>query len=171
METPLQRTIRIGNALVGLLGLDQALNALLQQDGITDEEAASRLYTAVKKNNYIPPGMEQSYREALQLEYTRLRNNQAAMDGGDLTIRILGRPCVSCNNLKNMTIEILQEMGVAADIIDVQDLDEIWRYGVTKTPALIINDRVICAGAQPSRSQLEQWLQEITAAAGTGRQP
>ncbi len=162
METPLQRTIKIGNALVGLLGLDLALNTLLQQDEITDEEATSRLYDTVKKNNYIPQGMEQSYREALLQEYRRLKNNLAATDS-DLTIRILGRPCVSCNNLKNMTIEILQEMGVAADIIDIQELDEIWRYGITKTPALIINDKVICAGIQPPRSQLEQWLQEIVA--------
>mgnify|MGYP001813807319 FL=1 len=59
-----------------------------------------------------------------------------------------------------MLIDILQEKKVAADIEDVQDLDEIWRYGVTKTPALIINGKVKSAGIQPLRVQIEQWIEE-----------
>ena len=59
-----------------------------------------------------------------------------------------------------MLIDILQEKKVAADIEDVQDLDEIWRYGVTKTPALIINGEVKSAGIQPPRVQIEQWIEE-----------
>jgi predicted DsbA family dithiol-disulfide isomerase len=49
---------------------------------------------------------------------------------------------------------------VAADIEDVQDLDEIWRYGVTTTPALIINGEVKSAGIQPPRVKIEQWIDE-----------
>ncbi|MEJ2270088.1 MAG: sulfatase-like hydrolase/transferase, partial [Desulfobulbaceae bacterium] len=41
-----------------------------------------------------------------------------------------------------------------------EDLDEIWRYGVTKTPALIINGEVKSAGIQPLRVQIEQWIEE-----------
>ena len=60
-------------------------------------------------------------------------------------------------------IDILQEKGVAADIEDVQDLDEIWRYGVTQTPALIIDGEVKSAGIQPPRVQIEQWVEEAAA--------
>ncbi|KPK28307.1 MAG: hypothetical protein AMJ61_02885 [Desulfobacterales bacterium SG8_35_2] len=77
-----------------------------------------------------------------------------------MTIRVLGRPCVTCNKLKVMLIDILQEKNVAADIEDVQDLDEIWRYGVTTTPALIINGEVKSAGIQPPRVKIEQWIDE-----------
>ena len=161
MDAPLKRTIRIGNITVGLVGLDVALQQLLQQGDMDDETAADYLFAAISKENYLPGGTEELYRQALLQEYKRCRNPTVAND--NLTIRILGRPCVTCNKLKAMVIDILQEMGVAADIEDVQDLDEIWRYGVTQTPALIINHQVKSAGTQPPRFLVEQWLREATA--------
>ena len=131
MDAPLQKTIRIGNATVGLLGLNVALAQL-------------------------------SGKEALRREYRRYFNMEESVGQG-LTIRVLGRPCVTCNKLKTMLIDILHEKGVAADIEDVQDLDEIWRYGVTKTPALIINGKVKSAGIQPPRVKIEQWIEEAIA--------
>ena len=52
----------------------------------------------------------------------------------------------------------MQEMGLAADIEQVHDLDEIWRHGVLSTPALVINGQVLCAGRIPTRAEVEEWL-------------
>ena len=160
MDSFLQRTIRIGNATVGLLGLDIALVQLSGKD-ISEDEAVKFLYEQVCQKNYIPKQAIKPYREALRKEYRRYFNLEEPASQG-LTIRVLGRPCVSCNKLKTMLIDILQEKSVAADIEDVQDLDEIWRYGVTKTPALIINGEIKSAGIQPPRFQVEQWIEEAT---------
>jgi hypothetical protein len=51
-------------------------------------------------------------------------------------------------------------MGIAADIFQVHDLDEIGRFGVMQTPALVINNKLKCAGRLPSRAQVEEWLRE-----------
>jgi hypothetical protein len=161
MDTPRKRTIRIGNVTVGLVGLDVALLQVLQQGDMDDETAAAYLFAAISKENYLSAGTEELYRQALLQEYKRYRN--PTVDNDNLTIRILGRPCVTCNKLKTMVIDILQKIGVAADIEDVHDLDEIWRYGVTQTPALIINNQVKSAGTQPPRFQVEQWLREAAA--------
>jgi hypothetical protein len=161
MDSPLQRTIRIGNATVGLLGLDVALVQLSGKE-IAEEDAVEFLYEQVRRKNYIPEQAVKPYKEALRNEYRRYYD-LGKSTGQGLTIRVLGRPCVTCNKLKTMLIDILQEKHVAADIEDVQDLDEIWRYGVTKTPALIINGEVKSAGIQPPRVQLEQWIQEAIA--------
>jgi len=161
MDAPLQRTIRIGNATVGLIGLEIALSQLSGKD-ISEDDAVAFLYDQVSRKNYIPEQAIGPYREALRKEYRRYFNIETAAGGG-LTIRVLGRPCVTCNKLKTMLIDILQEKKVAADIEDVQDLDEIWRYGVTKTPALIINGEVKSAGIQPPRIQLEKWIDEAMA--------
>ena len=161
MDTPYKRTIKIGNATVGLVGLDVALHQLRQQGDMDDEAAAAFLLAAISKDNYLPVGTEDQYRQALLQEFKRCRNPTADNEG--LTIRILGRPCVTCNKLKTMVIDILQEMSIAADIEDIHDLDEIWRYGVTKTPALLINNHVKSAGIQPPRFQVEQWLREAVA--------
>ena len=158
MDEPLQRTIRIGNATVGLLGLNIALTQLSDKE-ISEDDAVKFLYEQVRRKNYIPEQAIKPYQEALRREYRRYFNlEKSALQG--LTIRVLGRPCVTCNKLKTMLIDILQEKNVAADIEDVQDLDEIWRYGVTKTPALIINGKVKSAGIQPPRVQIEQWIEE-----------
>lgn len=158
MDFPLQRTIRIGNATVGLLGLNVALAQLADKD-LSEEDAVAYLYEQVRRKNYIPEQAIGPYKEALRREYRRYFKLEKD-EGRGLTIRVLGRPCVTCNKLKTMLIDILQEKRVAADIEDVQDLDEIWRYGVTKTPALIINGEIKSAGIQPPRIQLEQWIEE-----------
>ena len=162
MDTPLQRTIRIGNATVGLLGLDVAL-AQLAAKKISEDDAVKFLFEQVSQKNYIPEQAVKPYKEALRREYRRYFDLGGKTAGHSLTIRILGRPCITCNKLKNMLIDILQEKNIAADIEDVQDLDEIWRYGVTKTPALIINGEVMSAGIQPPRVKIEQWIDEAIA--------
>lgn len=161
MDAPLQRTIRIGNATVGLLGLDVALVQLSGRE-LAEDDAVEYLYEQVSRKNYIPEQAIKPYKEALRKEYRRYFNLEK-FSGQGLTIRVLGRPCVTCNKLKTMLIDILQEKNVAADIEDVQDLDEIWRYGVTKTPALIINGEVKSAGIQPPRIQIEKWVEEAIA--------
>lgn len=158
METAILNTIRIGNVTVGLLGLDIALVQLVGRD-ITEDEAVEYLYEQVSKKNYIPEQAIKPYKEALRKEYRRYNNLDSAESQG-VTIRVLGRPCIVCNKLKLVLIDILQEKNIAADIEDIQDLDEIWRYGVTKTPALIINGELKSAGIQPTRIQLEKWLEE-----------
>ena len=54
----------------------------------------------------------------------------------------------------------MDEMQVAADIFQVHDLDEIGRFGVMQTPALIINGKLKSVGRLPTRSQIEEWLRE-----------
>ncbi len=135
--------------------------ALVQLSGkdISEDEAVNFLYEQVSKKNYIPKQAEEPYKVALRKEYRRYLNLDNS-EGQGITIRVLGRPCVTCNKLKVMLIDILQEKNVAADVEDIQDLDEIWRYGITKTPALIINGVVKSAGIQPPRVQIEKWIDE-----------
>ena len=161
MESAIQNTIKIGKVTVGLVGLDIALVQLAGRD-ISEDEAVDFLFDQVSRKNYIPEHAVAPYREALRREYRRY-HHQDNQGGTGITIRVLGRPCVTCNKLKVMLIDILQKKNIAADIEDVQDLDEIWRYGVTKTPALIINGELKSAGIQPPRVQLEQWLEEAVA--------
>jgi len=161
METdkPLDRTLRIGRATIGLIGLDRALSRVLAETGISRSQAVESLYQAVAEENYIPPGKEPLYREALAREYDRL------MSGGEressaLEVRILGPGCVSCNNLQKLVIEVVSELGLAADVFQVHDLDEIGRFGVMTTPALVINGKVVASGRIPPRYKIEEWLRE-----------
>ena len=158
MKTLTQKTIKIGTVTVGLLGLEIALVQLAGKD-ISEDEAVNFLFEQVSKKNYIPKQAVEPYKEALLREYRRYHKADNSKDQG-ISIRVLGRPCVVCNKLKLTLIDILQEKNVAADIEEIQDLDEIWRYGVINTPTLIINGEVKSAGIQPPRVQLEKWIEE-----------
>jgi hypothetical protein len=158
METLTQKTIKVGNVTVGLLGLDIALVQLSGKD-ISEDEAVNLLYERVRQKNYIPKQAIEPYKEALRKEYRRYCKLDTSKDEG-ISIKVLGRPCIVCNKLKLTLIDILQEKNVAADIEDIQDLDEIWRYGVINTPTLIINGEVKSSGIQPPRVQLEKWIDE-----------
>ena len=156
-DIPLQRTLRIGQATVGLIGLDVALNKLLELADITEDEAVDILMREVTRENYIPDNATDQYREALRCEY-RKHHSGEDQHSLDLSIKILGKACLSCNKLNTMAFDILQEMGVPADIELIHDPDEIWRHGVLTTPALIINNEIMSSGKLPSRSQVEEWL-------------
>lgn len=158
-QTPLQRSLKVGRAVIGLLGLDIALGRALADQESPREDILARLYERVAAQNYIPPGREELYRQALAGEYDRLLRGEERRDE-TLQIRILGPGCVSCNRLGAMVLELMAEMGIAADILQIQDPDEIGRYGMPRTPALVINDRLLSAGQLPPRVKLEEWLRE-----------
>ena len=158
MDALPQRKIKIGNVTVGLIGLDVALSRVRDKD-LPEEEAVGLIYDHVKQENYIPATVQKQYREALRKEYRRLIGKETEQDGS-LIIRILGPGCVSCNKLNTMIFDIMQRLGIAADIEQIHDLDEIWRHGVISTPALIINGDTKCAGRMPSPAEVEQWLIE-----------
>jgi small redox-active disulfide protein 2 len=156
-----QRKIKIGNVSVGLIGLDVALNKV-RNANFSEEEAVDLIYNHVKQENYIPATVQKQYREALKKEYRRLVEGKTQQQDAGLTIRILGPGCVSCNKLNTMIFDIMQRRGIAADIEQIHDLDEIWRHGVISTPALIINGEIKCAGRMPPPSEVEQWLVEAS---------
>ncbi|MBU0730421.1 MAG: thioredoxin family protein [Proteobacteria bacterium] len=157
-DQPIQQKIKIGSASVGLIGLDIAINTVLTKD-ISEQDAASFLYDAIRGKNYIPAGSEAAYREALRKEYLRHKNQTASPDS-TMVIRILGPACVSCNKIGIMVIEALQKLNIAADVENIHELDEIWRYGVTTTPALIINNQLKSAGRLPMPVEVEDWIKE-----------
>ncbi len=159
MDLPLSQTLRIGKVSVGLIGLDRALNRLENSPGINLESAVAQVYTEVASQNYIPAPASAAYQSAIAREIRRMWGDEQQHEG-ELIIRILGPGCVSCNNLQKMVIEIMAGLGIAADVFQIHDLDEIGRFGVMRTPALLINGVVKSAGRLPSPAQIEEWLRE-----------
>ncbi len=159
-DGPLPRSLMIGRVTVGLVGLDIALNRIGRNLSLSSDEAARRILEDVSSRNYIPASATETYLQAIANEVERLRGSREHQQHRELVIRILGPGCVSCNSLQRLVIEIMSDMGVAADVFQVHDLDEIGRFGVMQTPALVINNKLKCAGRLPSRARVEEWLRE-----------
>ncbi len=158
-DIPLPRDLRIGRAIIGIVGLDIALNRVTGNRDLDENTAADQVFAEIAANNYIPDSAVDKYRQAIRAEIRRLRGG-GKEKREDLVIRILGPGCVACNNLQKLVLSAMAEMGVAADIFQVHDPDEIGRFGVTRTPALVINDEIKSVGTHPPRGQIEEWLRE-----------
>ena len=159
MESATTRTIRIGKASIGLIGLDVALNNAAATN-LSVEEAEEYLFNAVKEKNYIPQGAEENYRQALRRTY-HVHLHPEDQENDIPVIRIYGKKCISCDSLHNTVRDVLNDVGLAADIEKIHEPDEIGRAGILITPALIINGEVKSSGIWPTQAQIEQWIKEL----------
>jgi len=75
-------------------------------------------------------------------------------------IEILGTGCPKCKKTKELTKEVINELGASAEIIEVTDLNKIIDYGVMITPALVIDGNVKIAGKIPEKEEITKWIKE-----------
>jgi small redox-active disulfide protein 2 len=73
-----------------------------------------------------------------------------------MNIKILGSGCAKCNQLENLTKEILKELGVEAQIEHIKDINKIMEYPILATPGLVINEKLVVSGKVPEKAKLNQ---------------
>jgi small redox-active disulfide protein 2 len=66
-----------------------------------------------------------------------------------MEIKVLGTGCAKCKTLEKQTNQAIEELGIKADVIKVEDIAEIMKFGVMTTPALVVNDKVVVKGKVP----------------------
>ena len=77
-----------------------------------------------------------------------------------MKIHVLGPGCMKCNKLYAEVEKALEQAGVSAELCKVEKIDEIMKFGVALTPALVINGVVKAAGNVPSASRIAAWISE-----------
>jgi len=73
-----------------------------------------------------------------------------------MNIKVLGSGCTKCKALEKITHEAVTAMGVSAEVEKVEDIQKIMGYGVMRTPALVINEKVVLSGRLPSLSEIKE---------------
>jgi small redox-active disulfide protein 2 len=76
-----------------------------------------------------------------------------------MKIEILGTGCAKCKTLYDAVQAAVKEKGVEAEIVKVEDIPSIMKYGVMSTPALVIDGRVIFSGKTASAGEIAEMLQ------------
>ncbi len=61
-------------------------------------------------------------------------------------IEILGMGWARCNQLAERAKDAVQELGIDAEVIKIQDIKTISDYGVLVTPALVVDGAVKVSG-------------------------
>jgi len=77
-----------------------------------------------------------------------------------MKIEILGMGCPKCKMLYENAQTAVKEAGVKAEVVKVDDMDQIIGYGVMMMPALVIDGEVKTSGKIPSSGEIKKWLKE-----------
>ncbi len=78
-------------------------------------------------------------------------------------LKILGPGCTNCKRLAANAEAAAREMELAYELEKVTDIGRMIGYGIRRTPALVINDKVAVEGRVPSPEELMSILAQHTA--------
>jgi small redox-active disulfide protein 2 len=73
-------------------------------------------------------------------------------------IQILGTGCPKCKKLAEFAEQTAQELGIEYEIEKVTKINDIMKFGVMVTPALVIDGEVKSVGKSPTVEQLKEML-------------
>jgi len=76
------------------------------------------------------------------------------------TIKILGGGCAKCNQLEEVAKAAMIELGLTPEVDHITDFSQIAAYGVMTTPALVVNDRVVCYGRVPGKDEVKDLIRK-----------
>lgn len=76
-----------------------------------------------------------------------------------MKIEVLGPGCYRCAAAQQHVHEALQEAGVEAEVVHIDDYREIARRRVMFTPAVFIDGELKAKGRIPKVSEIVTWLE------------
>ncbi len=77
-----------------------------------------------------------------------------------MLIEIFGMGCSNCERLTKYAQQAVDELGVEAKIVKVEDFEMLIRKGITMTPGLVIDGEIRSMGRVPSVEEIKEMIQE-----------
>jgi len=72
-----------------------------------------------------------------------------------MKIEILGPGCAKCRATEKIVKKAVEELGIQAEVVKVEDLQEIINRGVMLTPAVIVDGKLKIEGHKPSVEEIK----------------
>jgi small redox-active disulfide protein 2 len=73
-------------------------------------------------------------------------------------IQVLGTGCPKCKKLAENVQTAAKDADIECEIVKVTDINEIMKFGVMITPALVIDGQVKVVGKVPSPDEIKKML-------------
>lgn len=73
-------------------------------------------------------------------------------------IKILGTGCQKCQTMTGLIKEVIAENNINATVEKVEDIEQIMKYNIMTTPAMVIDDVVTIKGRIPSKNEVLELL-------------
>ncbi len=75
-----------------------------------------------------------------------------------MKIKVLGPGCARCQQLERTTKEVVKELGIDAEVEEIKDMKKIMEYPILTTPGLVINEKLVCSGRVPTKSEVTTFI-------------
>lgn len=75
-----------------------------------------------------------------------------------MEIKVLGTGCAKCKSLEKVTRKAVEELNLDATVTKVEDIQKIMEYAVMRTPALVINEKVVLSGQLPKVAEIKDLI-------------
>lgn len=76
-----------------------------------------------------------------------------------MIIKILGSGCKNCTKLEAHVRKALEELGKTAEIEKVTDFAQIAEFNAMKTPALVIDEKLVSSGKVNEVDEIKTFLE------------
>jgi small redox-active disulfide protein 2 len=77
-----------------------------------------------------------------------------------MKIEIMGMGCSKCNKVTENVGKAVKELGIEAEIVKIQNIEDIMKRGVMLTPAIAVEGEVKASGKIPSVEEIKKWIEE-----------
>lgn len=79
-----------------------------------------------------------------------------------MEIKVLGTGCCSkCANLTRNAEDAVKAMGINATVEEVTDIEKIISYGIMRTPALVVDEKVFSVGKVLTVDEISSLLKSL----------
>ncbi len=75
-------------------------------------------------------------------------------------IKVFGTGCPKCKTTYNNVLEALKLTGMEADVIKIEDIEEMMNNNILSTPVLMIDEVAKIKGRAPSVNEIRELLLE-----------
>ena len=78
-----------------------------------------------------------------------------------MKIEVFGPGCAKCVTTAKNAQEAISQLGVEAEVVKVEKLDEIMKRGIMMTPAVFIDGKRRSEGRIVKTDEIKHWIQSI----------
>ncbi len=73
-------------------------------------------------------------------------------------IKILGPGCAKCKTTYEVVKKAVEQSGVDAEIVKIEDLEGMMKYDILTTPVVVVDEQIKISGRVPSVDEIQKLL-------------
>ncbi len=77
-----------------------------------------------------------------------------------MIIRVLGMKSAQSNQFMDLVRTVMKELGINAAIEEISELNKMLKYPIKNSPALMIDQKVICEGHVPDIDEMKRMVKD-----------